>query len=150
MTRNLIAALLVMLLVPISNLFASEDDELAKMLDEFLAGASVGNVEAHERFWADELIYTSSAGARTNKAEIVARMREAANANTGEPEVVYTAEDVDIRIFGSTAIVAFRLVGTPADGSPVSEYFNTGTFLQRDGEWRVIAWQATRIPAPDD
>jgi hypothetical protein len=27
------------------------------------------------------------------------------------------------------------------------EYFNTGTFRKRDGEWRAVAWQATRIPS---
>jgi hypothetical protein len=25
-------------------------------------------------------------------------------------------------------------------------YWNTGTFVKRDGEWRVVAWQATKIP----
>jgi hypothetical protein len=25
-------------------------------------------------------------------------------------------------------------------------YFNTGTFLRRDGLWQVVAWQATRMP----
>jgi hypothetical protein len=42
------------------------------------------------------------------------------------------------------------LVGTTAvdkDLAPeVLYYYNTGTFLRRDGEWRVVAWQATRIP----
>jgi hypothetical protein len=43
------------------------------------------------------------------------------------------------------AIVAFRLIGTAEDGT-VQQYFNTGTFLKRDGAWRVVAWQATKIP----
>jgi hypothetical protein len=30
------------------------------------------------------------------------------------------------------------------------QYFNTGTFLKRDGEWRALAWQATVIPAVDE
>jgi len=30
---------------------------------------------------------------------------------------------------------------------PVVEHFlNTGTFVKRDGEWRVVAWQSTRVP----
>jgi hypothetical protein len=41
-------------------------------------------------------------------------------------------------------------VGTTQEAPPVvSQYFNTGTFLKREGEWRAVAWQATRIPAPE-
>ena len=55
---------------------------------------------------------------------------------------------MDIRIYGTTAVVAFRLVIEPPEGAegPVRSNFNTGTFLKRDGEWRVVAWQSTVIP----
>jgi hypothetical protein len=32
------------------------------------------------------------------------------------------------------------------DSPETLEFLNTGTFLKRDGEWRAIAWQATRVP----
>ena len=65
-------------------------------------------------------------------------------------DVVLTAEDIRIRQYGDTAVVAFRLLGSPEDGSgKVMEYLNTGTFLKRDAEWRVVAWQATIIPEPE-
>lgn len=128
---------------------ANDDrDTLATMLDAFLAGASVGDPSVHERFWADDLVYTSSAGARTNKAAILESVRGAADAQPDAPAIVYTAEDVDIRLYSDMAIVAFRLVATPSDGTEVLYYFNTGTFVARDGEWRAVAWQATKIPSP--
>ena len=143
--RALLTALLLM-----PALAAADDTrgQLAMMLDAFLAGASAGDPAVHERFWADDLVYTSSSGMRTNKAEILARMRDAADERPATPEIIYTAADVDIRLYGDTAVVAFRLVATPsaADGGDVLNYFNTGTFLKRDGEWRAVAWQATRIP----
>lgn len=146
MTRLFMLGVIVALLLVPSATLANDDEMLRSLLDDFLHGASVGSVEAHERFWADELVYTSSAGTRTNKAAIVDGMRGASGDST--PTVIYTAADVDVRIYGETAIVAFRLVGTPTDeDSGIAEYFNTGTFLKRDGEWRAIAWQATRIPA---
>jgi len=67
------------------------------------------------------------------------------------PGPVYTGADIQIQIYGSTAVVAFRLVATPAGDSGesvVQSYFNTGTFLKRNGVWQVVAWQATRISAP--
>lgn len=128
---------------------ANDDrDTLATMLDTFLAGASIGDPSVHERFWADELVYTSSAGARTNKADILESVRGAAGTQPETPAVVYTAEEVDIRLYADMAIVAFRLVATPSDGSEVLYYFNTGTFVARDDEWRAVAWQATKIPSP--
>lgn len=134
--------------------YASEQDELARLLDEFLAGASIGSVQAHERFWANDLVYTSSSGTRTNKLEIIEGARAAgeqrdAEGDEEEPSVIYSAEDVDIRLYGDTAIVAFRLIGTPHSADiDIMQYFNTGTFLKRDGDWRVVAWQATKIPEP--
>lgn len=126
---------------------ASDAEDLSAMLHSFLAGASAASVEAHDRFWAEDLVYTSSSGTRTNKAGIMASVNAVAEAGETEDGVVYTAEDVDIRLYGDTAIVAFRLVGTGSDPDAASmQYFNTGTFLKREGSWRAIAWQATRIP----
>lgn len=119
--------------------------ELTQLLDAFLDGASRNDPAAHERFWADDLVYTSSAGTRTNKAEILAGLRS--EAPDEGPPTRYSAEDVRIRQYGDTAVVAFRLVGrTEGDAPEVSHYLNTGTFVRRDGEWRVVAWQATRVP----
>ena len=130
---------------------ASDADDLTAMLHEFLAGASVGDAAAHDEFWSEDLIYTSSSGTRTNKAEIMEGMQPADDADDSEdsgPSVIYTAEEVQVDVYGDTAIVAFKLVGTSQGGSAdeVSYYFNTGTFLKRGGGWQVVAWQATRIP----
>ena len=121
--------------------------ELTALLEAFLDAASRNDVAIHERFWADDLVYTSSSGRRTNKAEILESLRASADADAdadagaSEPSE-YSAEDVRIRQYGDTAIVAFRLVGRT--GSSVEYFLNTGTFVRRDGEWRAVAWQATR------
>ncbi|MDX1518041.1 MAG: nuclear transport factor 2 family protein [Woeseiaceae bacterium] len=140
-------ASLVMLLLAVPAIAADDDiGTLSTLLDEFLAGASSNDIEAHERFWSDELVYTSSNGTRFGKSDILAGIRDSTPGQSDAPATIYTAEDVDIRIYGDTAIVAFRLVGkSEAD---TAEYFNTGTFVRKNGEWRAVAWQATRIPAP--
>lgn len=126
---------------------APDGDELREMLDIFLAGATVNDLDAHRRFWAEDLIYTSSTGQRFGKQDIVGRNAPDEDApEDAEPELVYSAEEVRIQQYGTTAIVAFKLVGTPADGAEPLYFYNTGTFLKRDGLWQVVAWQATRIP----
>jgi len=117
------------------------------MLNEFLANAGVA--EIHERFWAEDLIYTSSRGSRTTKAEIMASFSASEDDESEKDDAagpVYTAEDIQIRVYGDTAVVAFKLVATPPDNLVVLTYFNTGTFLKRGGIWQVVAWQATAIP----
>ena len=90
-------------------------------------------------------MYTSSNGTRRGKAEILAGFEESEQEDDG-PMMTYTGEDVRVQLFGSTAVITFQLVGTPSDGSAVKNYFNTGTFLKRDGKWQAVAWQATVIP----
>lgn len=129
---------------------ASDTEDLTTLLANFLATSD--KEATHGSFWAEDLIYTSSDGLRFGKAEIMAGFEGSdADSESAEdrPPIVYSGEEVDIRVFGDTAIVAFKLVGTPTDKAvdgDVLYYFNTGTFLKRDGLWKVIAWQATKIP----
>jgi hypothetical protein len=144
-TLRLIGLALVFL-VSAGQVSAGDAEDLAAMLDEFLAHA--GEMSAHERFWADDLVYTSSRGTRTDKAEILATFDEPEEkSRRAEPE--YWAEDVDIRVYADTAVVAFRLIGKLSGEEELQNYFNTGTFLRRDGVWMVVAWQATKIPATE-
>ena len=128
---------------------APDAAELTKLLNDFLAGASRNDVAMHDRFWAEDVIYTGSAGRRRGKAEIMKDVRSAPAPKPGDAKTTYTAEDVRIQQYGNTAIVAFRLVGTTEkDGkTEVSKYLNSGTFLKRKGKWQVVNWQATRAAA---
>lgn len=136
------------LLASLSMLSLADDKaDLGSMLDAFLVGAGTNSVTQHDNFWAEDLIYTSSSGSRFGKSVIMDGLNEPEE--VGGAHVSYRAEDVDIRVFDTTAIVAFKLVGeeTLAGKTDVSTYFNTGTFLKRQGRWQAVAWQATRIPA---
>ncbi|MGQ0385252.1 MAG: leukotriene A4 hydrolase C-terminal domain-containing protein [Gammaproteobacteria bacterium] len=123
--------------------------ELTELLNQFLAGVSRNEIAAHERFWADDLIYTRSAGMRVGKAEILESARAGPHAADAAP-TRYHAEDIRIQQYGDTAVVAFRLVGTMGSGAEavVTNFLNTGTFVKRGSEWRAVAWQSTRVPEP--
>lgn len=122
----------------------SEDGPvLTALLHAFLAGASRNDPTAHDRFWSQQLVYTSSAGTRFGKAEI---MQGLESEDEGEP-AVYTAEEIRIQQFGDTAVVSFRLVARSLEAeSTPTQYFNTGTFVREQGRWQAVAWQATKIP----
>ena len=131
---------------------APDAPELTKLLQDFLAGAGRNDVAMHERFWADDLIYTASAGRRIGKADNLREGREEGPPKPGDETVTYTAEDIRIQQYGDTAIVAFRLVGTADKGGKktATNYLNTGTVLKREGKWQVVAWQATILPKKEE
>ena len=131
----------------VSTLAAPDALELTKLLKDFLAGASRNDPAIHDRFWANDLIYTASAGRRIGKADIMREVREEGPPRPGGETTVFTAEDIRIQQYGDTAIVAFRLVGTTEKNGKetVNDYLNTGTFLKRDGKW-----QATIIPKKEE
>jgi ketosteroid isomerase-like protein len=127
---------------------AADGAELTKLLKDFLAGASRNDLAAHERFWADDLIYTGSVARRLGKTEILREVRAEGAPKAGDENTIYTAEDIRIQQYGTVAIVAFRLVGTTTKGekTEIANYLNSGTFLKRDGKWQVVNWQATKMP----
>lgn len=129
---------------------APDAGELITLLNEFLAGASRNDAAIHDRFWADDVIYTGSGGRRRGKANIMKDVRSAPAPKPGDPATVYTAEDIRIQQYGNTAVVAFRLVGTTARNgrTEVANFLNSGTLLKRNGKWQVVNWQATRMPRP--
>jgi len=126
---------------------APDASELTKLLNDFLAGAGRNDVAMHDRFWADDLIYTGATGRRVGKADIMKDLRSSPPLRN-EQKITYSAEDVRIQQYGTTAIVAFRLVARVErpTSTDVTHFFNTGTFLKRDGKWQVVSWQATRLP----
>ena len=149
-----VTVLLLLLCFPAPSLAApqgqseqSTAEKLTAMLRQFLVDAAQGNLAGFESFFADDVIYTRSAGVVTTKAEIlksVAGMRP-----TPDLKTTYSAEDVTVHDYGDCAIVAFRLVGrteAPDGKVETGNYRNTGTFLRRNGRWQVVAWQATKIP----
>jgi hypothetical protein len=148
--KMIASAALLVLLVTSTTLAQTAPDaaELTKLLNDYLAGASRNDAAIHERFWADDLIYTRSAGRRVNKAEVMHDVRTTPAPKPTDPKTIYTAEDIRIQQYGNTAVVAFRLVATTETGGAkyVANLLNSGTFVKRDGKWQVVNWQSTRMP----
>src|SRR5215813_544317 len=111
--RRLIYPITVLLILGLGAAAQHRSDdsgELTALLKEFLAGASRNDAAMHDRFWAEDLIYTGSSGRRIAKQDIMRDTHSAPAAKPGDPRPTYTAEDIRIQQYGDTAIVAFRLV----------------------------------------
>jgi hypothetical protein len=149
MTRVLTSVIAILILaVGVQAQTSPDAAELTRLLKEFLDGASRSDAAVHDRFWAEDLIYTGSSGRRIGKAEIMRDLRPATAPKRPEPTTTYSAEDIRIQQYGNAAIVAFRLIGTTTNNgkTQVTQYLNSGTFLKRNGMWQAVSWQATRMP----
>jgi hypothetical protein len=122
----------------------SQEDVISALLDEFLL--KVDQKEMHNRFWDESLIYTSASGMRHGKEKIMAGFSDANGRQANTNSARYMAEEKQIRIYGETATVAFMLVSKLADGSTTT-YWNSGTLHLKNGEWKVVQWQATKAAA---
>jgi len=141
--------LFLIFITPMTLLGQSEQKEretLTELLNEFLEGASYNDADTHDRFWAEDLIYTGSNGNRIGKSDIMAGVNQNPD-RSEEPETHYSADEVQIMLFDDVAVVAFKLVAEFENPNESTLYFyNTGTFVKRDGLWKAVTWQATSIP----
>lgn len=149
----LISTMLAALFLPATGAHAQEpaesatSRELIAMLHQFLDDAAHNNAAGFDRFFADDVIYTRSAGVVTTKSDIMKSVSNARPASANN--TTFSAEDVTVHEYPDMAVVAFRLVShaTRSDGTTeVTNYRNTGVFLRRNSKWQVIAWQSTKIP----
>ncbi|MBC3766692.1 nuclear transport factor 2 family protein [Neptunicella marina] len=146
--KSLLTLFSAIMLIVTSSAYADKSDVTQQLTDTvnwFLAGASINDAQIHDKFWADELVYTSSNGTRFDKATLMQGVSESGPVNKAEPHAVYTAEDINVWHHKDMAIVTFTLVGTDnkADKTEVKRYLNSGTFVWRDQRWQAVNWQAT-------
>jgi len=122
---------------------------IEQLVRDFLADVPKGDRKVFENFFAEDVIYTRSTGVTVDRPEILKNIDVRA---TNEPQATFEADGFTVHPYGDTAVVNFRLaMHNVVNGKPETVYFrNTGTFLKRNGKWQVVAWQATRVPAPTE
>jgi hypothetical protein len=124
---------------------AAVTEQLIQLVRDFLASVPKGDKKVFDDFFADDVVYTRSAGVTVDKAEIMKNIDVRA---VTEPQATFEADGFTVHPYGETAVVNFRLVMHDLNqGKTETIYFrNTGTFLKRGGKWQAVAWQATRVP----
>lgn len=119
--------------------------QLIERVRNFLTNVPRNDPKVFDDFFADDVIYTRSAGVTVAKPEIIKNIDVR---KSNQPEATYDSDDFTVHTYGDTAVVNFRLVmHNLVNGKTETAYFrNTGTFMKRNGKWQAVAWQATRVP----
>ncbi len=101
-----------------------------------------GDTAFLEKYYADDYTAIHGDGKISTKAEEIANFSSGAT----KYESIEVRES-KARAYGDTVIINGRvLVKTTVNGKPYSgEVSNTRVWVRLNGEWKVAAWQATRV-----
>ena len=124
------------------------DQEILAEEERLTKATQTADVDALDRIYADDIIFTGVAGAICNKATVMdearrgAAERKKAAANPGAPAVVaYDKDEIMTRRHGDTAVASFRFgITIRNDGQEVTRrYRTTNVWMKRAAGWQVVA-----------
>jgi len=100
------------------------------------------NISAVERLLADDYLGISANGTLETKADELTRRR------SGSLHITQLdLSDIKVRIYGDTAVVTSKadLVGKNGDRDISGRFRYTRVYSNRDGQWRIVSFEASRI-----
>ena len=122
---------------------AQVEQEIRKLEREWFESYVRGDRMAFDRIVADDAVMTYGNGKVGNKSEAMAEIKAPADSSYS-----LTSDDVQVRVFGDTAIATGRVTekGTFNGQNVNSQSRYTDVWVKRNGRWQVVAAQNTRIP----
>lgn len=101
---------------------------------------ATGDTKTLDRIYADDFVAIAGNGQVITKTDLFAVLAR------NDPSVVFTTDEINVRIFGETAVFTGRLTGRAQDGTVVSVGRFTHVFVKRAGRWQCVAGQSTPLP----
>lgn len=127
---------------------AAHEHEIREALQRWLDAAKAGDIEALDRLLAPDFTYThASSGVLDDRATWLNIFRPDSPTYRRYPK--YEVSDLMLRFYPGVAIVFGRGYQEIVRGSGEQVILNTtftNVWVALDGDWKIVAWQATRIP----
>jgi ketosteroid isomerase-like protein len=119
------------------------EQQIQDLEKQINAAVVSGDLHVFERLLADDFTHTNQSGIFRTKAQWLANHKPGQS-----PYVAYDVDDLKIRLYGDTAVVTACTTpkGRDSKGSPITgRYRYLRVWAKRDGQWRAVAFQGTRI-----
>ncbi len=100
----------------------------------------------HGDFKTLETIYADDFTGIVGNGQIISREQLFAVFRRNNPEIIFTTDEIAVRVYQKTAIFSGRLTGKTADGKTVSASRFTHFFVRREGRWQCVYGQSTALP----
>ena len=121
---------------------ALDDRETLEGLNrDYVQSVLTSNVARFDEILAPDFRNSGPEGTLTDRPGFLGVVARPSNLKT------LTAEDVEIRIFGDSAIIHARTVYETADGRQGNGRYTDVWQRQRDGRWLAVAAHVTRLVA---
>lgn len=135
MTRIITAALLLA-----ASLFGAQPADAVRQVAEGWYQAAVKQDRAAlNRLLADDLTYCHAGGKLQTKAEYIAAVMDGPSHYES-----MTFDDVNIRIYGETAILT-GAVDVKLTNQPVFRVRTLHAYVEKNGQWQLVAHESTRL-----
>lgn len=121
----------------------SAHDELMAVATEWDQAMIENDADAIGRYMADDWTIIGSDGSLGDKATFLGLVRSGALSHD-----VMTTEDLQIRVYGDTAVTVARGVsGGRYQGRPFHEVERVScVFVRQEGRWRCVLTHLSRLP----
>lgn len=93
-------------------------------------------------------IYAEDFSAIAGNGQVIGREELFAIFKRNDPRVVFTTDEITVRVFKKTAIFSGRLIGRAPPGGIVSLGRFTHFFVKRKGRWVCVFGQSTPLLIP--
>jgi len=117
-------------------------DELVRRTQELYSAIVPGNQAPWKKYFADDCIFSDEKGRTLDKAKLIADITPMPAGYSGAIKI----DNVQSRIIGDTGVLSYDANETETifGQNLTARYRVTDTWLQRAGEWKIIASQAHR------
>ncbi|MGI9166445.1 MAG: nuclear transport factor 2 family protein [Pyrinomonadaceae bacterium] len=120
----------------------NDEQAVRQLLNEISAALSRNDTAALDRIYADSYTLVNESGELTTKAPRLAAIKSG--------ELKYESvgfDDVNVRLYGDTAVVTYRVTSKGQfKGQVIGGQFRaTSTYVKMKGRWQLVAAQVTRI-----
>ncbi len=125
-----------------ANKKGGDEQAVRQVINDLAAALGSNDTAALDRIYADGYTFVTDTGVLTTKAQRVAAFKSG--------ELKYESisfDDVNIHIYGDSAVATFSVTGKFAPGvkSLGGKFMTTATFVKIKGRYQEIAAQSTRI-----
>jgi ketosteroid isomerase-like protein len=117
--------------------------EVENLESQWLKALIQNDIATVNRLLADDYLGIDPNGTLETKADALAQQRSGTMKITSiEPD------NVKVRVYGDTAVVTSRVdvVGHDGDRDISGRYHYTRVYNHRSGEWKIVSFEASRIP----
>lgn len=129
----------LMLMLSLSASAQEPAEQVLKLEDQWTEALIKADTAALDQLYTDDIVYTHTNGTVNTKAQFLDSLK------AGKAKYFAVERgDVKVQAYGDTAIVTFRAVIKVNAVTLPSRILHV--FVRQNGQWRMAAYQSTRLP----